>query len=297
MSVYVDDMGAQFGRMKMCHMVADTQDELMAMVDRIGVRRKWIQDAGTHREHFDVCMAKRAAAIAAGAIPVTMMQIGRITRAKRDAMHSATPPHAPDRSRDVSGAYTPRSEAERAAVVALVEEAYDAAFAYAEELARLHPPCPHLTVRGDEYAQRQVPPVPTRTRTVPRVVRVALHGRITAITFEGDTFITHHDDGSGGAYPSIGALVLRWRELMPLDDDTIAALLDLKARPTEEITEAVAESVTIVAECNGKHTVRLPLYSCRVCRNAAPVPCFCSCYHNDGDLIAVTPAMLHGLRP
>ena len=47
MSVYVDDMEAAFGRMKMCHMIADTPQELLAMVDRIGVQRKWIQDAGT----------------------------------------------------------------------------------------------------------------------------------------------------------------------------------------------------------------------------------------------------------
>lgn len=40
--VYVDDMYAQFGRMKMCHMIADTTTELNAMADSIGVQRKWI---------------------------------------------------------------------------------------------------------------------------------------------------------------------------------------------------------------------------------------------------------------
>lgn len=42
MTVYVDDVEHVFGRMKMCHMWADTLDELLAMADRIGVDRKWI---------------------------------------------------------------------------------------------------------------------------------------------------------------------------------------------------------------------------------------------------------------
>lgn len=63
--------------MVMCHMWADTLDELLAMADKIGVKRKWIQghpelSFGRHRSaswvHFDVCKAKRAKAIKHGAI-------------------------------------------------------------------------------------------------------------------------------------------------------------------------------------------------------------------------------------
>lgn len=71
MAVYVDDMKAPFGRMCMCHMVADSTEELLAMVDTIGVQRKWIQDAGTYSEHFDISLGKRALAVAAGAIEIT----------------------------------------------------------------------------------------------------------------------------------------------------------------------------------------------------------------------------------
>lgn len=77
MSVYVDNMYAGYGRMKMCHMVADSRDELLAMADAIGVRRKWIQSAGTHREHFDICMAKRAIAVRNGAKEITGKELGR----------------------------------------------------------------------------------------------------------------------------------------------------------------------------------------------------------------------------
>lgn len=66
MSVYVDKSSHQFGRMKMCHMIADTPGELRSMALRIGVDLKWFQaDAST--PHFDVCKSKRALAIAAGA--------------------------------------------------------------------------------------------------------------------------------------------------------------------------------------------------------------------------------------
>lgn len=85
MAVYVDTMRANFGRMKMCHMVADTSEELLAMADRIGVDRKWLQNAGSYREHFDIALSKRALAVEAGAQEVSMIDLGRILRLKREA--------------------------------------------------------------------------------------------------------------------------------------------------------------------------------------------------------------------
>lgn len=67
MAVYVDNMNAKYGRMTMCHMFADSTEELLAMADKIGVQRKWLQHPGTIREHFDICLSKKAKAIQAGA--------------------------------------------------------------------------------------------------------------------------------------------------------------------------------------------------------------------------------------
>jgi hypothetical protein len=78
MAVYVDNMEAGFGRMVMCHMIADTTQELLEMADKIGVQRKWIQDAGTYGEHFDICLSKRKKAVQLGAQKITMMQLGRM---------------------------------------------------------------------------------------------------------------------------------------------------------------------------------------------------------------------------
>lgn len=85
MAVYVDDMEAKYGRMVMCHMVADSTDELMAMADKIGVARRWLQKPGHYQEHFDVCKAMRVRAVALGAIEVDRAGLGEILKRKRAA--------------------------------------------------------------------------------------------------------------------------------------------------------------------------------------------------------------------
>lgn len=69
MAVYVDDVRHRYGRMVMCHLWADTLSELLAMVDVIGVHRRWLQEPPSASwRHFDICLSKKASAIAAGAI-------------------------------------------------------------------------------------------------------------------------------------------------------------------------------------------------------------------------------------
>lgn len=77
--VYVDNMNAKYRGMVMCHMIADSTEELLKMADKIGVNRKWIQDKGEYREHFDICLSKKQKAIAAGAKEITMRELSKIT--------------------------------------------------------------------------------------------------------------------------------------------------------------------------------------------------------------------------
>lgn len=84
MPVYVDDMRAKYGRMIMCHMFADSTEELVNMARTIGVNPKWIQHPGTVREHFDVCLSAKKKALTAGAIQITQMDAGKLLQMRRD---------------------------------------------------------------------------------------------------------------------------------------------------------------------------------------------------------------------
>lgn len=96
MTVYVDDMAAEFkpkhrpGRTYvMCHIIADTDAELFAMADRIGVARRWHQG-----DHFDITKSKRALAIAAGARAITLRQLAHMAMHRRRGRPLGTPEQA-----------------------------------------------------------------------------------------------------------------------------------------------------------------------------------------------------------
>jgi hypothetical protein len=57
----------------------------MAIAQLIGLNPKWIQHPGTDAEHFDVVQSKRAAAIKAGAQPVSWRHAGEFFAARRKA--------------------------------------------------------------------------------------------------------------------------------------------------------------------------------------------------------------------
>lgn len=85
MTVFVDDMKASFQpahapgrRYVMCHMIADQEEELHAMADKIGVARKWYQG-----DHYDITQSKRALAVKAGAIEISLRELSKMAMARR----------------------------------------------------------------------------------------------------------------------------------------------------------------------------------------------------------------------
>jgi len=81
LTVYVDNMRARYGRMIMCHMHADTVEELHGMADKIGIQRKWFQN--TKRPHYDICLSKRMLAVRHGAQQVSTRDIVKMFKAQR----------------------------------------------------------------------------------------------------------------------------------------------------------------------------------------------------------------------
>ena len=73
--VYVDAPRHRLGRMIMCHMMADTEEELHAMAARIGVARRHFQG-----DHYDICKTMRGRAIALGAQAVSSRDLVRLRR-------------------------------------------------------------------------------------------------------------------------------------------------------------------------------------------------------------------------
>lgn len=84
MAVYVDPAEWPYRSMIMCHMLADTDEELHAMADRLGINRKWFQKAGTSHRHYDICKSKRALAVKYGAIEITRQQLARMLKNRRE---------------------------------------------------------------------------------------------------------------------------------------------------------------------------------------------------------------------
>ncbi|MDH0342127.1 DUF4031 domain-containing protein [Chromobacterium haemolyticum] len=81
MAVYVDDAIWPYGRMLMCHMLADTEAELHAMAERIGVARRHFQGWDkVSCAHYDICKSKRALAVTHGAIEVGRRGIVEVKR-------------------------------------------------------------------------------------------------------------------------------------------------------------------------------------------------------------------------
>ena len=84
MPVYVDNAKNPYGRMLICHMLADTIGELLAMADEIGIARRHFQPWS--HPHFDLSQSFRARAMAAGALAVDRRGLVTVKRAQKIRM-------------------------------------------------------------------------------------------------------------------------------------------------------------------------------------------------------------------
>ena len=83
MAVYVDQEENQLGRMKMCHMIADTIEELHEIADKIGMKRESFQPKSF--PHYDVSKERRALAIKLGAKEIGRREVVAVMRRFRES--------------------------------------------------------------------------------------------------------------------------------------------------------------------------------------------------------------------
>ncbi len=81
MSVYIDNLMEIRGRMVVCRMMADSDAELHAMADKIGIeRRHWRERAGGFASHYEIGLSKRALAVKSGAVEVSARRMFHMLR-------------------------------------------------------------------------------------------------------------------------------------------------------------------------------------------------------------------------
>ena len=69
-----------------CHLVADTDEELLACAAELGIAEAWIQGTRGWDHHFDLPAPLRPRAVELGAAEVDFRFMGRRTRARRAAL-------------------------------------------------------------------------------------------------------------------------------------------------------------------------------------------------------------------
>ena len=112
MTVYVDDMRARHGQHILCHMIADSEEELHAMAERIGMERRRYQG-----DHYDIPLAQKGLALAAGAREIRQRQLACMVWLKRHGHGLGEPETAEVRYRSCRSAGS-ASEAPAAGPVA-----------------------------------------------------------------------------------------------------------------------------------------------------------------------------------
>lgn len=83
MTVYVDQQRNKFRNMVMCHLLADSEEELHAFAKKIGMKREWFQPVST--PHYDLSLQRRALALKNGAVEIDARKTVEIIRKYREA--------------------------------------------------------------------------------------------------------------------------------------------------------------------------------------------------------------------
>jgi hypothetical protein len=76
MPVYVDTPIKRLGKFRTSRMVADSESELLSMVDSLGLRKKRIQ-RNLPLKHVKICDTERARAIEMGAIEISSIALSK----------------------------------------------------------------------------------------------------------------------------------------------------------------------------------------------------------------------------
>lgn len=76
----------------MCHLLADSDEELHKMASRIGVARRWWQSPENHSgSHYDICLSKKKLALLFGAVPITFKQCGAMNARRMETGELGNP--------------------------------------------------------------------------------------------------------------------------------------------------------------------------------------------------------------
>lgn len=78
MAIYIDKKKSKFGKMVMCHMLADSIEELHSMANKLGLKPSWFQNRKT--PHYDICKSMRLKALAYGAIEISNKETVQIIK-------------------------------------------------------------------------------------------------------------------------------------------------------------------------------------------------------------------------
>lgn len=95
MTVYIDGLfeatpeNAQAKRhgTRWCHMIADSDEELHAFADRLGLKRAWFQQRANQpwQNHYDLVPSKRLLAVRLGAKEIDSHEFGNMLIVRRKA--------------------------------------------------------------------------------------------------------------------------------------------------------------------------------------------------------------------